>query len=70
MRRRRRRRNAAGAVGTFVHEHPFLFTFFVLPAVLWFPIALYRAIKKPEPAALPSPPINNPRPPPPDIPIV
>lgn len=56
MSKRRRRRNPSGAISAFVHDHPFLFTFFVLPAIVGVPVAIAQAIFRPkEPEQLPPP---------------
>jgi hypothetical protein len=43
-RRRRRRRRNPGGVLAFAMAHPYLTTFFVLPAVIGLPIAVIRAL--------------------------
>ncbi len=43
-RRRRRRRNPSGAI-EWAKAHPYLTTFFVLPALIGLPIAVIKALR-------------------------
>ncbi len=62
MARRRRRKRNPSSVLDWAKAHPYLTTFFVLPSVIGFPIALIRALRPaPVQTSAPSAGPNNAR---------
>lgn len=49
---RRRRRNPSGLI-EWAKAHPYLTTFFVLPSVIYLPVAIIQAVRGPQQGSAP-----------------